>query len=152
MDQLPSRSPGAEAPSKRSSDQIQATDDLNPHGPKRARLNVHSSTQPIQKCFRLLGIPSEWTEQDVYFRLRFNTFATENRQLSLHPAANSPDHQVGLLKLQGELEDFPAIATDEDKILYSLNDVVVTLDSHFYGLTPLNNVPDEHHAEYICPV
>jgi hypothetical protein len=95
-----------------------------------------------QTCFRIQGIPRDWKEADV-FRL-LDGITTDGPHLALFPAVNS-DSQIALLRLPREHDNF--LQGHEMRVLLSDGSIVVTIDRHFYGLTPLNKVENNVRAE-----
>lgn len=129
-------------PLKRSHDQAElANANDQEAGPPHTRPRI---SKPVQKCFRLSGVPLTWNKKDVLRLL--DDFGAADCQLSLYPAVNSPT-QVGLLKLTGTLEDFRTYLTEGERLLTSDGKILVTIDCHFYGLTPLNTFTNEPIAE-----
>jgi hypothetical protein len=106
------------------------------------------------KCFRISGIPQDWEEDDLLGALQTVDPELRNQkpQLSLYPAC-SGSSQTALLELD-PTEYFQSLRPDES--IYtsifpaSKTEAVLTIDSHFYGLTPLNTPDKQIIAELVA--
>jgi hypothetical protein len=98
------------------------------------------------KCFRISGIPQDWKEDDLVGALQTIDPELRNQksQLSLYPAC-SGSSQTALLELD-PTKYFQSLGPNESTYTSifpaSKTEAVLTIDSHFYGLTPLN-IPDK---------
>lgn len=102
---------------------------------------------PGPKCFRISGVPQDWSEVELIDALRATDwFINDNSyQLSIYPACYGFT-QTALLnldtcpeyfrRLKASKSYYKPVSTD------SKAEVILTLDSHFHDLTPLNYTPE----------
>jgi hypothetical protein len=115
------------------------------------------SPPPSQpKCFRVTNIPLEWSKDDLLNSLREIQPSLDHFDgpVSLYPACCDTTSQTALLNLKTCPEFFQDIGPDNTKHLkiqrQSLDKtVVLSVDSHFYDLTPLNKPEGEIVAELV---
>ena len=107
------------------------------------------------KCFRISGIPQNWSKDDLLFGLLAIDPALEGQtyELSLFPACCGPT-QTALLCLDICTEYFRLIGSTEsrhERISGQENGprVLLVIDCHFNDLTPLNDPGDEILAELV---
>jgi hypothetical protein len=101
-------------------------------------------SQPKSKCFRISSIPSRWTENDlVVFLEKQGLPVPGDGELSLYPACNG-HAQTALLNLPHCPEHF----CDQ---YFSHDNVQLSIDSQFEGLTPLNTPQEDILAEFVIP-
>ena len=133
----------------------------DPPGPRRAprnhkRTNIADYGPPITdpksyaiatrtKCFRISGIPQDWKEHDLLGALQNidPDLRNQKSQLSLYPACCGSS-QTALLELD-PTKYFQSLGPNESYHPVSppsKTEAVLTIDSDFYGLTPLNT-PDK---------
>ena len=95
-------------------------------------------------CFRVSNVPQTWGEAELLQVLRGSDHSLDlaigQYQLSLYPACSGPS-QTALLNIQcpGYERD---LESNQDKLI-GREDSDLVMDSHFYGLTPLNNPEGE---------
>jgi hypothetical protein len=120
-------------------------------------LDVGSSQQSIDptrlnsppKCFRISGVPSSWNENDVFDALHIidPSLTHQNFRSSLYPGC-SGSTQVALLNSDSGTKHFECYKYL--KVPESTNrTVVLTIDSDFFNLTPLNIPEGEIVAELV---
>ena len=110
--------------------------------------NSYTITTPSSrtKCFRISGIPHDWEKDDLLGALQAIDPDLRNQkpQLSLYPACRGP-RQTALFELD-TTKYFQSLSPNEPNYARvsppNKNEVVLTIDSHFYDLTPLN-APDK---------
>lgn len=95
-------------------------------------------------CFRLRHIPSDWTKDRVLRALHQECDLPRDLKirLTLCPSIIKPSFNDGLLSVEGPADILDGLAPpepDKDKQLVEYDGVQITIDRHFYGLTPLNN-------------
>jgi len=124
------------------------TADNGPPTTARADPNSYAITTPSSrtKCFRISGIPQDWKEDDLLGALQTIDPDLQNQksQLSLYPACCGFS-QTALLELD-PTKYFQSLGPNESTHIRvspaSKTETILTIDSHFYDLTPLNT-PDE---------
>ena len=104
-----------------------------------------SSIATKTKCFRISGIPQDWKEHDLLGALQNidPDLRNQKSQLSLYPACCGSS-QTALLELD-PTKYFQSLGPNESYHPVSppsKTEAVLTIDSDFYGLTPLNT-PDK---------
>ncbi|TGZ80708.1 hypothetical protein EX30DRAFT_49466 [Ascodesmis nigricans] len=113
-----------------------------------------STERSVPVCFRISDIPLEWDCQRTLNFLAENC-STEHAttcQLSLYPSTTGRS-QVGILELTGPrdyINAFAPLSHDNPKRLVTSRDHQVTIDRHFYGLTPLNTISSEVIADVVA--
>ncbi|KAF8538307.1 hypothetical protein BDD12DRAFT_779452, partial [Trichophaea hybrida] len=114
-------------------------------------------SSPGPKCFRVTNIPPEWSNDDLLQSLRGFQPSLDHFDgpVSLYPACCDTTSQTALLNLKTCPEFFQDIGPDDTKHLkiqgQSLDKtVVLSVDSHFYDLTPLNKPEGEIVADVIA--
>jgi hypothetical protein len=114
----------------------------------------YDPTNLRSKCFRITGLPSSWTENDLFDILHAAdpSLIHENYRPSLYPACYGTT-QTALLNLDSSTE---RLQRQEHFIIQqsaSRTEVVLTLDCSFHNLTPLNVPRGKVVAEYVvcCP-
>jgi hypothetical protein len=106
------------------------------------------------KCFRISGIPQDWEEDDLIGALQTIDPELRNQksQLSLYHAC-SGSSQTALLELD-PTKYFQSLGPNESTYTSifpaSKTEAVLTIDSHFYGLTPLNTPNKQIIAELVA--
>jgi hypothetical protein len=105
------------------------------------------------KYFRISGIPQDWKEDDLLGALQTIDPNLQNRkpQLSLYPACCGSS-QTALLELD-PTKYFQSLGPNESYervIPASRTEAVLTIDSHFNGLTPLNTPDKQIIAELVA--
>lgn len=105
----------------------------------------------VQVYFRISDIPLEWDVQRVKKLLadRCCIERATDHQITLYPSV-AGGYQIGILALTGPrdyVDTFAPLGDDKSKRLVMDNDNHITIDRHFYGLTPLNTSSDEVVAE-----
>jgi len=108
------------------------------------------------KCFRISGVPLEWSDHDLLSALRsldqsLEHLTTSNVRISLYRACYGSS-QTALLNLTKCPEHFQHIKQDVDSCVLpygrgSSKEIDLLIDSHFYGFTPLNTPEGEPIAE-----
>lgn len=106
------------------------------------RTSPAPNTSIISLCFRLLGIPSLWTVEQVLKLLEENLefVRSDDDHLRLYPAADSTELLVGLLSIKRPrdyIDTFAPLDHDHPKRTVCV-EKNITVDRFFYGLTPLN--------------
>jgi hypothetical protein len=106
------------------------------------------------KCFRISGIPQDWKEDDLLGALQTIDPDLQNQesQLSLYPACCGSS-QTALLELD-TTKYFQSLGPNESYERISppsKTQAVLTIDSDFYGLTPLNTPDKQIIAELAAP-
>jgi hypothetical protein len=119
-------------------------DNVPPTDPNSYAIATPRSTT---KCFRISGIPRDWEEDDLLGALRTidPDLRNQKSQVSLYPACCGSS-QTALFELD-PTKYFQSLGPNECTYtrtsLPSKTEAVLTIDSHFYDLTPLNT-PDKH--------
>jgi hypothetical protein len=118
--------------------------------PTTARADPKSYSAAIRssrtKCFRISGIPQDWKEDDLLGALQTidPDLRNEKSQLSLYPACCGSS-QTALLELD-PTKYFQSLGLNESTYERGFpagkTEAVLSIDSHFYDLTPLNT-PDK---------
>jgi hypothetical protein len=120
--------------------------------------STRSASNPGPKCFRITNIPPEWSKDDLVESLRDiqPPLGHFDGLVSLYSACCDTTSQTALLNLNTFPEFFQGIGPDDTKHLkvqcrgQSLDEtVVLSVDSHFYHLTPLNKPEGEIVAELV---
>jgi hypothetical protein len=136
---------------------------LTPRNHKRTNIadNGPPTTDPKSyaiatrtKCFRISGIPQDWKEDDLLGALQSvdSDLRNQKSQLSLYPACCGSS-QTALLELD-TTKYFESLGPNESYKRVSLpskTEAVLTIDSDFYGLTPLNTPDKQIIAELAAP-
>lgn len=94
------------------------------------------------KCFRISNISLEWDKQRTLEAL---AVTDADHDIDLFPSTNG-EYLVGILTLSGSqtyVNGFAPSGHDNSKRLVLGKDYQLTIDRHFYGLTPLNKAADE---------
>jgi hypothetical protein len=101
---------------------------------KTAKDSLNLDEKPRSKCFRISGIPSSWRTDDIFRALQSidPSLEFQNHQLSLYPACVG-SKKIALIQLNSS-EDCQYLPIPES----TSNTVVLTIDSQFHDLTPLN--------------
>jgi hypothetical protein len=129
---------------------------IGPPTTARADPNSYSiATRSFRtKCFRISGIPPDWKEDDLLGALQTidPDLRNQKSQLSLYPACCGSS-QTALLELD-PTKYFQSLGPNESTYTSifpaSKTEVVLTIDSHFYGLTPLNTPDKQIIAELVA--
>jgi len=107
------------------------------------------------KCFRISGIPQDWKEDSLLGALQTIDPDLQNQksQLSLYPACCGSS-QTALLELD-PTKYFHSLGPNESTYervfpTSKTQAVILTIDSHFYGLTPLNTPDKQITAELVA--
>lgn len=106
----------------------------------------------VHRCFRILGIPASWTEDEVLTLLKKSTGygRSSGDKLNLYPCVDDSDSQVGILafvRSKDYIDTF--VPNDHDNYKKTIcQDNNITIDQFFYGMTPLNT-PDTPMVEYV---
>ncbi|KAF8539839.1 hypothetical protein BDD12DRAFT_805016 [Trichophaea hybrida] len=115
-----------------------------------------AASNPGPKCFRITNIPLEWSKDDLLKSLRGiqPSLGNFDGPISLYPSCCVTTSQTALLNLKTCPEFFQGIGPDDNKHLeiqgrgqYLDETVVLSVDSHFYDMTPLNKPEGEIVAE-----
>ena len=124
--------------------------DIADNNPPTASADPNSCAIATQsfviKCFRISGIPQDWKEDDLLRALQNidPDFRNQKSQLSLYPACCGSS-QTALLELY-PTKYFQSLGPNESTYKRvspaGKTEAVLTIDSHFYDLTPLNT-PDK---------
>jgi hypothetical protein len=109
-----------------------------------------SNSNPRPKCFRISGVPSTWSEDDLFDALLTidPSLARQNYRPSLYPACCSST-QIALLNLGPctqhlHQQNHLLVSESADRTA-----ALLTIDSHFSNLTPLNVPEGEVVAELV---
>jgi hypothetical protein len=123
-----------------------------------ANPNSYSIAAPSRsfgtKYFRISGIPQDWKEDDLLGALQTidPDLRNQKSQLSLYPAC-SDSSQTALLELD-PTKYFQSVGPNESTYERSFpvgkTEAVLSIDSHFYGLTPLNTPDKQIIAELVA--
>lgn len=110
---------------------------------------VGFSTSPM--CFRIANVPSTWSETDLVEAL--NSISTgpsleQTFQLSLYPACCGYT-QTALLSLATCTQYFQDLERNVVNHVKTPDGTLLAIDSHFYGMTPLNEPKDDIVAESV---
>jgi hypothetical protein len=106
------------------------------------------------KCFRISGIPQDWNEDDLLGALQTidPDLRNQESQLSLYPACCGSSQtalfEVDPTKYFQSLR--PNGSTYGRVFSASKTDATLTIDSHFYDLTPLNTPDKRIIAEFVA--
>jgi hypothetical protein len=118
--------------------------------------NNPAVTKSGPKCFRIAGVPSTWSEQDLFGALQHLDphLKDQKHQLSLYPAYCGST-QTALLNLDTCTKYFRDL--DANKFQYEKipeivggTTVLLVIDCHFHDLTPLNTPEGEIVAELVA--
>jgi hypothetical protein len=113
-----------------------------------------ASADPNYKCFRISGIPQDWKEGDLVGALQTidQELRNQKSQISLYPAC-SGSSQTALLELD-PTKYFQSLGPNESAYTSicpaNKTEAVLTIDSHFNGLTPLNTPDKQIIAELVA--
>ncbi|KAF8544651.1 hypothetical protein BDD12DRAFT_906355 [Trichophaea hybrida] len=118
------------------------------HSTSEPRSNDPTSSNPQPKCFRISGVPSSWSENDLFDALyTINPSLTRQNCRSWLYLGCSGSTQIALLDSRTEhLERHKHLQVPES----AGRTVVLTIDRHFYNLTPLNDPVGEVIADVIA--
>jgi hypothetical protein len=106
------------------------------------------------KCFRISGIPQDWNQDDLLGALQTIDPGLWNQesQLSLYPACCGSS-QTALFELD-PTKYFQSLGPNEstyERVFPpSKTNATLTIDSHFYDLTPLNTPDKQIIAEFVA--
>jgi hypothetical protein len=123
----------------------------------RADPNSYAIATPssrTNKCFRISGIPQDWNQEDLLGALQTIDPGLRNQesQLSLYPACCGSS-QTALFELD-PTKYFQSLrpneSTYERVFPASKANATLTIDSHFYDLTPLNTPDKQIIAEFVA--
>jgi hypothetical protein len=122
----------------------------------RADPNSYAIATPCfrTKYFRISGIPQDWKEDDLLGALQTidPDLRNQKSQLSLYPAC-SGSSQTALLELV-PTKYFQSLGPNEsyERVIPASGTevVILTIDSHFNGLTPLNTPDKQIIAELVA--
>ncbi|KAF8543475.1 hypothetical protein BDD12DRAFT_874572 [Trichophaea hybrida] len=134
--------------------------------PERKRKILEKESTPSQltaatsapKCFRICGIPSDWSEDDLQGALQDNVDTSlrdqHPYQLSLYPACCGPT-KTALLNLEKCTDYFYCLDLFEAKYeripkTAHRTEAHLVIDCHFHDLTPLNTPDDEIIADVVA--
>jgi hypothetical protein len=115
---------------------------------------VIATSSSRTKCFRISGIPKDWEEDDLLGALQTidPDLRNQKSQLSLYPACCGSS-LTALFELD-PTKYFQSLGPNEStyKRVYpaSKTETVLTIDSHFYDLTPLNTPDKQIIAEFVA--
>jgi hypothetical protein len=109
---------------------------------------------PESQCFRITGVPPEWSEADLLYSLRQVDPSVEswnNDQVSIYPACCGA-RKTALLKVHTSSKFFMHIGIGDSKFVEisrgaSDKKVGLLIDCHFHELTPLNTPKGDIIAE-----
>jgi len=142
--------------------------------PERQESNVATSNQPFSTslsddsspsntamatsgpmCFRIANIPSTWSQDDLLNSLKKidSSLDSNGYELSLFPACQGSS-QTALLNFDSCTEYFQRLKPNDFNNLKVPNGagmVWLTIDCHFYDLTPLNSPGEKTIAELASP-
>lgn len=116
-----------------------------------------AAVEHAPKCFRICGVPSDWSEDDLMEALQDNVDASlkdqHNHELSLYPACCGPT-KTALLNLETCSDYFRRFGRFEVKHkqipkIAKRTEAHLVIDCHFHDLTPLNTLDDEIVAELV---
>jgi len=121
-------------------------------GTSEPRSNDPTRSNPPPKCFRISGVPLHWNENDLFDALHAidSSLTHQNFRSSLYPGC-SGSTQIALVNLDSGTEHLGChkyLQVPES----SSRTAVLTIDSDFYNLTPLNVPEGEIVAELVLPV
>ena len=110
------------------------------------------NSNPRLKCFRISGLPSSWGENDLFDALHAidPCLTRQDYQPSLNPSCYSST-QTALLNMD-RTEHFQHRNHVQVSESVSRSAPLLTIDSHFYNLTPLNVPEGEVVAELVIVV
>ena len=131
-------------PGPRLTQRIHKRTNIADHGPPTTDPKPYAIANRT-KCFRISGIPQDWKEDDLLGALQSIDPDLQNQklQLSLHPACYGSS-QTALLE-SNTTKYFQSLGPNESYKRVSppsKTEADLTIDSDFYGLTPLNT-PDK---------
>jgi len=119
-------------------------------GPAQPRSHTSSSSTQGPKCFRISGIPPCWSEDDLLNALHTidPSLTRQNCRSSVYPGCSDAT-QTALLNLVSSTEHLERhkhlqVPQSDNRI-----GALLTIDSHFYNLTPLNVPKGEVVAELV---
>ncbi|KAA8911998.1 hypothetical protein FN846DRAFT_358793 [Sphaerosporella brunnea] len=114
-----------------------------------------SSKVSKPKCIRILGIPKDWSETDLLDALETSEWSLKDTKhdISLYPACCG-DNLTALLSLESHAGIFerlkPHDVTYVPVTAASGSETILTIDSRFYDLTPLNTPKGEIIADVVA--
>jgi len=113
-----------------------------------------TSSNSRPKCFRISGVPSTWSENDLLDALHSadTSLTSQDYRPSLYPACCGIT-QTALLNIDIYTEHLQSQSHLQVSESDSRTAALLTIDSHFYNLTPLNVPSGEVVAElvvYVC--
>ncbi|KAF8533302.1 hypothetical protein BDD12DRAFT_984533 [Trichophaea hybrida] len=119
-------------------------------GNSQPQLNVPTSSNQVPKCFRISGVPSSWNEDDLFDALHAIVPSLMHQKFrpSLYPGCCGST-KIALLNLDSgtkHLERHKYLPVPES----TSRPGVLTIDSDFYNLTPLNLPEGEIIADVIA--
>jgi len=120
----------------------------------RADSSSYAIATPSSRCFRISGIPRDWKKDDLLGALQAidPDLRNQKSQLSLYPACCSSS-QTALFELD-TTKYFQSLRPNEStyECVFPANktEAVLTIDSHFYDLTPLNTPDEQIIAELVA--
>jgi hypothetical protein len=111
----------------------------------------------LPTCFRITGIPSHWDQNTLEEGLRGidRDLHPENIELSIFRACTyTATTSTALLRLQRNIKYFEGWKQRDEKQFWlceqgGKKNVLLKIDKHFYGLTPLNNPKAPINAEFV---
>jgi hypothetical protein len=120
-------------------------------------------SNPGRKCFRITNIPPDWSKDDLLesmrdllesMREKEQSLGNFDGHVSLYPACCDTSSQTALLNLKKCPEFFQDIRPNSPKHIKCRGQnldqtIVLSVDSDFYGLTPLNKPEGEIVAELV---
>jgi hypothetical protein len=104
------------------------------------------------KCFRITNVPPDWKEDTLLAALETIDPCLEdhNPQLSLYPCLDSTQTQTALLNLGTCTKYFHGLKPNDFNHVHTTDNNILVIDSHFYGLTPLNSPEGKIVAELVA--
>jgi len=116
--------------------------------PGRASSPSSPSQSISPKCFRVANVPSDWTEARLLDALeKIDPLLEKNPELSLYPACCGTT-KTALLKQRTSTAYFQNLKTNEFNYI-TFEGTVLVIDTHFFGLTPLNTPEGKVFAESV---
>jgi len=104
------------------------------------------------KCFRIANVPPDWKEDTLLAALEtIDPFIEDhNPQLSLYPCLDLTQTQTALLNLGTCTKYFYGLKPNDFNHVYTTDNNILVIDSHFYDLTPLNSPEGKIVAELVA--
>jgi hypothetical protein len=104
------------------------------------------------KCFRIANVPPDWKKDTLLAALETIDPCLEdhNPQLSLYPCLDSTQTQTALLNLGTCTTYFHGLKPNDFNHVHTTDNNILVIDSHFYGLTPLNSPEGKIVAELVA--